>query len=155
MTDRMITPDFVPPVVDSDLGYTRSLNPAILPGYPGTMRDLSPDILGTLGRIENLLAATYNDAARPRTILLGPGIIWTTHVRYKLNLVVIIGLTPADFFALRIGTANGVGGPIAAGVPLVLPIAEWVDRGVDISIVDVTTPGATNWTGYVLASEAD
>ncbi len=154
MTDRMITPDFTPPMVDSDLGYARTLNPAMPPGYPGTMRDLSPDILSVLGRIENLLAATYNDSARPRTILLGPGVVISTHVRYKLNTLVIIGLTPADFFALKIGTARGVGGPIAAGVPLVLPIAEWVDRGVDISVDDVTTPAATNWTAYILATEA-
>jgi hypothetical protein len=151
MTDRMITPDFVPVMQDS-AGYGRQLNPDI--PVPVGMRDYSPDILGTLGRIENLLSATYNDSARPRTIMLGPGVIISTHVRYKLNTLVIIGLTPADFFALKIGTAQGIGGPIAAGVPLVLPIAEWVDRGVDICVVDVTTPAATNWTAYLLATEA-
>lgn len=149
----MISPDFVSPVTDSDLGYTRSLNPDI--PFPVGARDLSPDILGTLGRIENLLAAQYSDRARPRTILLGPGIVISTHVRYKLNTLVVIGLGASDFFALKIGTARGVGGPIAAGVPLVLPIAEWVDRGVDISVDDITTPAAVNWTAYILASEAD
>lgn len=152
MTDRMITPNFTPVMQDSS-GYGRTLNPDI--PIPVGMRDYSPDILGTLGRIENLLASLYSNRSRPRTILLGPGVVWTTHVRYKIELVTIIGLTPADFFALRIGSANGVGGPIAAGVPLVLPISEFVDRGVDISVVDVTTPAATNWTAYILASEAD
>jgi hypothetical protein len=152
MVERIITPDFAPPVQDS-AAYGRQLNPDI--PFPSNIHDLSPDILSVLKDIKTVLNAQYTDRARPSTILLGPGIVFTTHVRFKLNTLVIIGLTPADFFALKVGTALGEGGPIAAGVPLVLPISKFVDRGVDISVQDVTTPGATNWTAYILASESD
>ena len=151
MVERIITPDFTPPVEDS-AAYGRTLDPSIPMPFA---RDYSPDILAILGRILTVLDAQYTDRSRPATIQLGPGIVFTTHVRFKLNTVVIIGLTPADFFALKIGTSLGEGGPIAAGIPLVLPVQRWVDRGQDVSIVDITTPAASNWTAYILASEAD
>jgi hypothetical protein len=153
MADRMITPDFAPVMQDSS-GYGRTLNPDIPPGYPGTMRDLSPDILGTLGRIENLLAATYNDAVRPRTILLEPGTIFTTHVRFKLHTLVHSG-GAGDRFDLYLGTDRAMPFYNVSGNPVYIPVSMFVDRGVDIKIVDTTNAGAMAWAGALLASEAD
>lgn len=152
MVERIITPDFAPPMRDSDLGYTRQLNPDI--PFPSNIRDLSPDILGTLGRIETIIAAIYTDRSRPRTILLEPGTIFTTHVRFKLHTLVHSGGT-GDRFDLFLGTDRAMPFYNVTGSPIYIPISMFVDRGVDIKVADTTNPGATAWVAALLASEAD
>jgi hypothetical protein len=151
MTERMITPPFTPVVADS-AGYTRQLNPDI--PFPSNIRDLSPDILGTLGRIETIIAAIYTDRSRPRTILLEPGTIFTTHVRYKLITLVHSGGI-GDRFDLYLGTDRAMPFYNVTGVPIYIPVSMFVDRGVDIKVVDTTNPSAIAWVAALLASEAD
>jgi hypothetical protein len=151
MTDRMITPPFTP-VVEDSAGYTRQLNPDI--PFPSNIRDLSPDMLGVLGRIETLLRALYTDTARPRTILLEPGTVFTTHVRFKLHSIIVSGAA-GDRLDVKIGTDRVLPIYNVSGGPVSLPISMYVDRGVDICVVDTTNPTSTLWVAALLASEAD
>jgi hypothetical protein len=151
MTDRMITPPFTP-VVEDSAGYTRQLNPDI--PFPSNIRDLSPDMLSVLGSMLNVLRALYNDSARPRTILLEPGTIFTTHVRFKLHSIIVSGAA-GDRLDVKIGTDRVLPIYNVSGNPVSLPISMFVDRGVDISVVDTTNPSSTLWAAALLASEAD
>ena len=151
MVERMVTPSFTP-VVEDSAGYARQLNPDI--PFPSNIRDLSPDILGVLGRIEKLVAALYTDTSRPRTILLEPGTIFTTHVRFKLHSIIVSGAA-GDRLDVRIGTDRVLPIYNVSGDPVSLPISMFVDRGVDISAVDTTNPTSTLWAAALLASEAD
>ena len=151
MVERMITPDFAPPVEDS-AAYTRHLNLDI--PFPSNIHDLSPDILGVLGKIYTVIAAMYTDRSRPRTILLEPGTIFTTHVRYKLHTLVHSGGI-GDRFDLYLGTDRAMPFYNVTGEPVYIPVSMFVDRGVDIKVADTTNPGAVAWAAALLASEAD
>lgn len=129
-----------------------------IPAWLGTPTDLPGTLLATrdtLLRIEELLRALVEQgersnlpAAPPDLLDLGPGLSLTTHVRYRTLGLIFTGGTSTDQFALRVGTRNLLTFyPGSAWIPFVTTI----DRGVTISVVNLTTPSATNWYAMLTA----
>jgi hypothetical protein len=87
------------------------------------------------------------DAALPGT---AKGTIIQTTARMRGLSLVFTGGTALSVFAIRIGSANSVQW-IGNVNPMVLPLPIVLDAGVDVQIVDITTPGSTNWRCYMIA----
>lgn len=116
----------------------------------------SADILAELARITNLLTAANAYAAieRERTAYpynLGPGMP-ALRTNGPLRLVALsVSGAPGDELALRTGTLNVYSFIQVSGDVQTIAVPMLLGPGTDVSVVDVTTPAATNWTAYLWA----
>lgn len=120
------------------------------PGIPDDISWLG----GTIRDVAHWTHKVYDalrrqESPNPTVIRLDPGVIWSTTARMRGQTLVFTGGTAADNFALKIGSANAVQwfAPIYGDIPM--PVV--LDAGVDIQIVDITTPAAVNWRAYLTA----
>lgn len=94
-------------------------------------------------------ALRRQESPNPTVIRLDPGVTFSTTARMRAVALVFTGGTAAENFALKVGAANAVQwfAPVSGAMPM--PVV--LDAGVDVSVVDVTTPAAVNWRAYLVA----
>lgn len=116
----------------------------------------SAEILSELQRITNLLTAANGYAAieRERTVYpynLGPGMP-PVRTNGPLRLVALsVSGAMGDELAIRTGTLNVFSVIMVTGDEQTVKVPMLLGPGTDVSVVDVTTPAATNWTAYLWA----
>lgn len=112
----------------------------------GTMRDVahwSKKVYDALRRQES---------PNPSVINVNPGITYATSARMRSYALVFSGGTAGNVMGLRIGSAIAWDWIVPASpAPFTIPMPLLFDAGVDITVVDVTTPGSANWRCRVLA----
>lgn len=80
------------------------------------------------------------------------GTIVSTTTRQRAYALVFSGGTAGEVFSVRVGSSNSWDFIVPASpAPFTMPCPLIFDAGVDVQIVDITTPGATNWRCKVLA----
>lgn len=130
-----------------------------LPSWMGVPQDLPLAITQMrdhLSRIELLLKtlievqSTSNEPAAPPDLVdLGPGLVQSTHVRYRTVGLIFTGGTATDAFAFKVGSRTLLAlYPPQSGF---IPFVQTIDRGVQLQVVDLTTPAANNWQAYLVA----
>jgi hypothetical protein len=123
--------------------------------------------MGTLGQllVEFRRFSQYSERQRekaaPTVVDLSPSsgaqVANTYSTKTKLRLQGVLlsgGATVAgvgDRFNLRAGTLNYVFFADGAGSSLYIPFPIEVDRGIDLSMNNITTPASTAWSCYVIA----
>ena len=125
--------------------------PSDLPGALLAARDTLSRIELLVRSIESQISPSNEPDAPPDLIDLGPGNTNRTHVRYRTKGIVFSGGTVGDVFALMVGSRQLIRW-IANASPVWVPVPEQtIDRGADVSVVDVTTPAATNYEASLSA----
>lgn len=124
------------------------------PHVPGVPDDIA--YLGaTIADLSHWMHKVYDalrrqESPNPTIIRLDPGVIVQTTARMRAMFLCFTGGTTTEVMALKVGAANMVQWVNqASDVPLPLPIV--IDAGVDLQVVDLTTPAAVNWRCYMTA----
>jgi hypothetical protein len=83
---------------------------------------------------------------------LNPGFTYQTTAKMNAYALVFSGGTASDHMALKVGTSTPLDWYVPASPgPFTIPCPVLFDAGSDVSVVDLTTPSATNYTAYAMA----
>lgn len=101
-------------------------------------------------------ALRRQESPNPTYIDLSPGVlggsapgVYQSTARIRGQWLLFSGGTAADLFGLKVG--NGIRFRWFGGTtPFFWPFPEVVEPGLDMQVVDITTPGAVNWTAMVI-----
>lgn len=92
------------------------------------------------------------ESPNPTVINLNPGFTWTTTAKMRAFALSFSGGTAGNNLGLRVGSAVAWDWIVPASPgPFTLPLPLVLDAGVDITVVDLTAPGSTNWRCRVVA----
>jgi len=120
---------------------------------PWKVDDKWEGYLGIMGEllIESKRFFRWNKR-EPSLIRLNPGVIYQTTAKMWAYALVFSGGTAGDRIGLKVGASTPFDWfvPTSPG-PFTIPCPVLFDAGSDISVVDITTPAATNYTAYAMA----
>lgn len=97
-------------------------------------------------------ALRRQESPNPSVINLNPGRTFSTSTRMRSYALVFSGGTAGNVIGLRVGSAVAWDWIVPASpAPFTIPMPLIFDGGVDITVIDQTTLGSTNWRCRVLA----
>lgn len=117
-------------------------------------------VVKLLQRIANY-SERQREKAAPDAIDLSPtsgsaiASVYQTKTALRVIGMLFSYTTATEFYSLQVGSR---GYPFKAGTsgdPIWIPFPIDVARGIDLSIINVTTPGAVNWRAIVFAYPMD
>ncbi len=127
------------------------------PDVPG----VSDDMKWLASTLETAIAhwtkKTYDalrrqESPNPSVINLNPGVTSTTSAKKRCYALVFSGGTAGNVMGLRVGSAVAWDWIVPASpAPFTIPMPIPFDAGVDITVIDQTAAGSTNWRCRVLA----
>lgn len=131
----------------------QELDRPLVPGIPDDIAFLGAG----LKQMTHWMRKTYDALRRqetpnPTVINLNPGVTQQTTAQMRSYALVFSGGTAGEVFGLRIGAAIAWDWivPTSPGI-VTFPMPLVFQAGVDVTVVDQTTPSATNWRCRVLA----
>lgn len=137
-------------MIDYERGWADRLSD---PGVPDDIKWLG----GGLAQVAHWTRKVYSamrrqESPNPSVINLNPGVTYGTSTRMRSYALVFSGGTAGNVIGLRVGAAIAWDWIVPTSpAPFTIPMPLPLDAGVDITVVDVTAPGSTNWRCRVLA----